>query len=352
MKVLLLPFSIASMSPITAEALNEIPGIEAKCIVQDINKYNSLNKYTFFLPKNVSKKKPFKWLWNKLFYKAKLKKLIKWADVLHYVWSTALDDGQDLEWAAKMNKPIFVEWLGSDIRNPELLKRYNPYFTQFFNKGYEYKQIESEAKSIFQQKLFSQHGAIPVLCPEMSLFLHPQLFPSFKLLFQRINCRNFEVQYPNKHKKVPLIVHSPTALIAKGTNIILSVIEELKKEYKFEFLLLHNMPRQEVLKKIKEADIFLDQLIIGGYGMAAMEAMSFGKPVMTYVMPKVYESGLPRDCPIVNTNPKNLKIQLIKLITNTQLRYEIGVQSRRYVEEYHDAIKLSHQLVKIYKGIN
>jgi glycosyltransferase involved in cell wall biosynthesis len=350
-KVLFLPLNIASMPAITAEALNKVPGVEAKCLVQHLNKYNSVNDFTVYLPKIVSRKNPIKWIKHRLSYKRKIKQLILWADVLHYFWSSALDDGEDLQWANDMNKPILIEWLGSDIRNPELLKNYNPFFPEVYNNGYEYHSVESEANSTSRQMLFSRFHATPVLCPEMILYLKKDAFPTFKSVFQRIDCCNFEIYYPNPQKKIPIIVHSPTAAVAKGTNIILSVIEELRHEYQFEFILLHNLTRKEVLEKIMIADIFLDQLIIGGYGMAAMEAMSFGKPVLTYVMPKVYELGLPANCPIVNTNPENLKAQLIKLITNGQLRHEIGQQSRMYIEEYHDADKLSHQLLNIYKEL-
>jgi hypothetical protein len=348
MKVLLLPVNIASVSAITAEALNAINGVEAKSIIQDLNKYNSSNVFTVYLPKNVSRRKPIAWLIAKLFYKARLRRLIKQADVLHYFWSPALDDGTDLRWAQKMGKAIFVEWLGSDIRDPDTLKKINPFFNQALEDGYEYKDIESREKSIAHQQIFARFRAIPILSPEMTLYLRPDLFTSFHLVFQRINCKDFKPLYPNPEKKIPLIVHSPTAVITKGTNIILRVIEELQNKYEFHFVLLTNLSREVVLKRMQEADIFLDQLIIGGYGMAALEAMSFGKPVMTYLMPEVFKHGLPKECPIVNTSPSNLKDQLIRLITNSELRREIGVQSRIYVETYHNADKLARQLTDIY----
>ena len=83
--------------------------------------------------------------------------------------------------------------------------------------------------------------------------------------------------------------------------------------------------------------------------MATMEAMAFGKPVMCYIMPRVFEGGLSEECPIVNTNPDNLKEQLIKLITNPQLRHNIGIKSRAFAEKFHDVNKISGQLLEIYK---
>ena len=70
---------------------------------------------------------------------------------------------------------------------------------------------------------------------------------------------------------------------------------------------------------------------------------------MCHLLPQVFEAGLPQECPVVNTNPDNLREQLIKLITNPQLRYDTGRQSREYVEKYHDAEKIAKQLQNTYK---
>ena len=81
-----------------------------------------------------------------------------------------------------------------------------------------------------------------------------------------------------------------------------------------------------------------------------MEAMSYGKPTISYIMKEVFENGLPLDCPIVNANPDTLEEKLIELITNPILRHEIGKKSRAYVEKYHDVEKISKKLLEIYKS--
>jgi glycosyltransferase involved in cell wall biosynthesis len=85
--------------------------------------------------------------------------------------------------------------------------------------------------------------------------------------------------------------------------------------------------------------------------MAAMEAMSFGKPTMCYLMPAVLSNGVPGDCPIVNTSPDNLKENLEQLITTPQLRHDLGVRGRHFVEKYHDADNLARHLVDIYQEV-
>lgn len=348
MNVLFLPQNIASMPSLTATELSKIPGVNATCLTLSVHKYQEAGPHLIVL-RPVSKRKPFKWLFHYLTFDRTVEKWIKWADVLHYTWSPVYADGRDLQYARNLGKKIFVEWIGSDIRNPEYLGNINAYYKDAFVNGYEYASIESLEQSNRNQSLFASYGAVPLLCPEVSLFLNKNIFSKFYLLFQRLNTNDFKPTYPDVTKKRPLIVHSPTAKITKGSNHIIKVIEELKKNFDFEFLLLHDMKREDVLKIIQKADIFLDQIILGSYGMATMEALAFGKPVMCYLLPEVFEAGLPAECPIVNTNPDNLKEQLIKLINNPHLRNSIGRQSREYVEKYHDANKIATQLVDIYK---
>ena len=350
MNILILPQNMASMPSLTAEALNKIDGVTAKCITISLNKYQSLGPNTIYLQVSDSKRAPFTWVWNKIiFKKSKLFKLLKWADVLHYHWDSAFTDERDLKSAAKLGKPIFIEWVGSEIRIPEICKKVNPYYRKAFEDGYEYKSFESKKTSIKNQRKFQKVNAIPLIIPEMNLYVQKRMFPVFYPSQLRINLKEYKTSFPDVTNNKLLIIHQPSAKIAKGSNFIIPILEELGKEYDFDFLLLHDMNRDEVLSIIQKADVFIDQIILGSYGMAAMEAMAFGKPVMCYIMPEVFEAGLPEECPIVNTNPDNLKEQLIKLITNPQLRHDIGIKSRAFAEKFHDVEKISGQLLAIYK---
>jgi glycosyltransferase involved in cell wall biosynthesis len=349
LNILFLPENIASIPALTASSLNKKENIVAKCLSRIEHKYQQQNDTLVFLPKIYPKNNPFKWFYSKWQYRKQLKKWIYWADVLHYSFTTGLPNGADLKWARKLKKPIIIEWVGSDIRNPDFLKKINPYYKDVFENGYEYAHVESQERSLKIQKLFAKYKAVPVFFPEMKLYINQSLFEKSYLLYQRINIKSFIPEYPSVSNRRPVIVHSPSAKIAKGTNILLPIIEFLKKDFDFEFILLHDLERERVLETLKSADIFIDQLILGNYGMASIEAMSFGKPVMCYLMPEIFEAGLSADCPIINANPDNFKDQLIRLITDAELRNKTGRKSRQFAEKYHDVEKISAQLLNIYK---
>jgi len=350
MKILFLPYNIASLASVTLDALNKVDGIKAKGIIISTHKYQYQSKNIISLPVISTKKKPLQWLVSKLRFEIEVIKWILWADVIHYIWSPVFNNNRDIYIAHKLKKKIFVEFVGSDIRNPEILTRINPYYLNALKNGYEYANIENAQNSLKNQTRFSNYKAVPLLCPEMQMFLFKDIFPQSKILYQRMNVSGFHYILPNIAETRPLIVHSPSAKVAKGTYMIRKVIEKLKNGYDFEYQELHNISREEVLKVMEKADIFLDQIIVGGYGMASIEAMSFGKPVMCYIMPEVFDSGLAPDCPIINTNPDNLETQLVRLISDGKLRREIGIKSRAYVEKYHDADIVCKDLVNHYKN--
>jgi glycosyltransferase involved in cell wall biosynthesis len=101
---------------------------------------------------------------------------------------------------------------------------------------------------------------------------------------------------------------------------------------------------------IQECDVMLDQFVLGSYGVAALEAMALGKPVVCYIKPSLIER-LPSDFPIVNANQDNLVRVLGGLLEDGHQRHQIGKLSRIYVEKHHDAHKIARNLVKIYEEI-
>ncbi len=341
---------MASMPSATAEALNRIEGIQAKCLVLEKHKYQHTYPSTVHIPLGYSKRKPFKWLWHKLTYKRRIYKLLKWADVLHYHWDAVFPDYEDLKWVAESGKPLFIEWVGSEVRIPDICKKINPYYARIFDHGYEYNNLESREGSLARQKRFQQAGAIPLIIPEMNIYIQKQLFKTTYPSYLRLDVKKITPAYPSITNTKPVIVHSPTAKICKGTDLIIAAINELKASYDFEFILLHDMTREQVLDVMSKADIFLDQINIGSHGAAMMEAMAMGKPVMCYIMKEVFEGGLPADCPVVNTNPDNLKEQLVKLISDAQLRHDIGKQSRAFAENYFDIDNIVKYLADIYRS--
>lgn len=347
MKVLLLPYNIASKAAITVDALNRIGGVEARGLFLGGSKYQTAKGSHLTLLQPVSlMPDPVQWLKYHTSRIYQFERLIRWADVIHWIWDSAFAGQMDLRYASLLGKPGIIEWSGSDIRYPEKAEELNPFMKGIYSKGYEYAHIESKAASDKVQERFARMGYYPLTTPEMNLYLRKDLFLKTYTTLHRLSLADFTVVKSNNPR--PVVVHAPTQRIAKGSGYIITAVEELKQELDFEFVLLENMPREKALQQVQRCDIFIDQLILGSYGLASCEAMAFGKPVLCYIMPAVYENGLPADCPVVNTTPFTIKERLRELLLNETRRKELGDLGRVYAENQLDAGKAVTRFTTMY----
>ena len=355
LRILLLPVNIASQVSITVQGLRAI-GADARGVVRRlsgsvIQSFDTLE----ILPKTQSKRRPHRWLPALLMRYRILLTSIAWADVVHWQYDVSLMPyAFDIRWAQWLNKPRLVEFWGSDIRIPEVEMADNPYYAQIVARvGLSDPTFfgESRDKSLRTQKLFGEAGYdCLVPCRSMLPYVQKELFPTVYMTRQRILVEEFVPYYPDPSESRPLIVHSPSNPVHKGTPSVLAAIERLQARLPFEFKLIHNTPRRDALRLMEKADLCIDQLIAGGHDINALEAMALGKPVICYIKPSMV-SNYPADIPIVNANQDNLEEVLEPLMLDGVLRHELGRQGRAYVEKYHDARKVGQQLVTVYEDV-
>ena len=345
MKVLHLPHNIGSKITLTVSALRKI-GLDAKGIAINNHLDEAGENVHVFNPRNYSYLNPKKYV---EYIKANrcLKESIVWADVIHWYYDyRILKSDRFVEMIKHFNKPAVVEWLGSDIRISEFLSKHNPYYKRSFAGDYPYR-FETLEHSRAMQKKFIDSGFKALVRPELEEFIQKDIVPGYHKINNRVDVASYRCVYPSKENKNPLLVHPVTSREAKGSSYILAAIEKLRSKYKFDFLLLENIPHEEMIKKLAEADVVIDQLILGAFGTISLEGMALGKPVVCYLEDSL-RSRLPLTCPIVNANPDTIYTALESLINDPVLRNNVGEQSRKYIEEYHNADKIAHQLKNIY----
>lgn len=355
MKVLLLPTNIASDLSHKVKALRGI-GIDARGLAFSSSTVQSADNI------KLINSEPGKNEHLRIFRSIKyLYNSIKRADVLH--WFGSFDSINfssqklnlnirkiDKKILQRFDKPGVIQWNGSDIRNPEIDCRINRFYRRAFENGYEYADYESAENSLSNQKEFAAVGFYPLEFIGMQHYIDRELFPKRFPVWQSVDLSEHKPNFPSAENKKPLIVHSPTAPVAKGTSFILEAVEQLKSKYDFEFKLVQNIERKKALEIMGDCDIFVDQLILGAHGAAAVEAMAFGKPVICYINEEIGKNYTD-DLPLINANPETIAEKLEMLLKNPHLRNEIGKKSRNYVEKYHDERKIAESLVETYQTV-
>ena len=145
-----------------------------------------------------------------------------------------------------------------------------------------------------------------------------------------------------------VIVHAPSRAVYKGTEALNAAIERLRSEgLPIEYRLVRDTEHAEAKRIYATADIVVDQLMIGWYGVLAVEAMALGKPVISHIRPDLERFAT--DIPIVNANIDDVTDRLRELVLDEGRRHRLGHEGRRFVEERHCADKIAERLVEIYQ---
>lgn len=292
------------------------------------------------------------------------------------------------------NKKRFVQWQGSDIRDPIMECDINPYYRKATEhvSTKEKKRISRACKE--KQKLFREHGFHPLASVDLESYLIDEVKQEgWYSIRHAIDCDRLNRQL-NKdvlaffnsamHEQISSIAHgsvasggpswpadpvfqqilkpikaragaririghSPSKKSIKGTFGIEEIISRLEKEYSIELVVLHGLAREEALKRVAECDIFIDQMVLGMYGAAALEAMAMGVPTICYLS-DANRRRLPAELPIINATLETLGDVLVGLIRNKEKLNDIGFMSHKYVNSMHSYSAISELLISIYTG--
>jgi glycosyltransferase involved in cell wall biosynthesis len=234
--------------------------------------------------------------------------------------------------------------MGSDIRDPDFEARDNPVFKDFIESGAG-AGVWSAERSRRTQETFCEAGFVPLAAPGMVQYVLPEYQPRLRVVDRAVVLDDYRIRARTSGAP-PVIAHAPSRLHLKGTDAVLAAVEALRRTETFEFDLVHGVPRREALERVARADIFVDQLILGDYGMASIEAMALGVPVVCYVKPRLVEAyGKP---PIENATPATVADALARLLRDPSRRQELAARGVQYVRERHDAANRAIRLLSLY----
>lgn len=260
---------------------------------------------------------------------------------------TLLPFNQDLPFYRLFGKKTVMWFLGSDIRSYELVE------VEIKRRKLKYRQSEARKESPdkieIKKKMIrkvEKYVDFIIAGPSGAQLLTRNYFG--KEMDSRIHIPlNIDnIRYSNVPNSKLVVVHAPSDELRKGTSYVLGVVEQLKREgYDFEFRLLKNMPNTVMKEILTAADIAIDQLFAVGPGMFAVESMAAGCAVLGGNIPEF--AGFPRELPIIHTDPDNVYQNLKLLLDSPELRRELGEKGRKYVEKYHDHIKVADKFIKL-----
>ena len=145
----------------------------------------------------------------------------------------------------------------------------------------------------------------------------------------------------------PLVVHAPSSRARKGTDHVVAACAELDLDLE----IVEGLDHRAAFERYRRADIVVDQLNAGWYGVFAIEAMALGKPVVTFLHDDAVrrtEEAFGIGVPIVSTTKETLAAALRPLAASPDERRRVGAASRAYVERVHDVERVADRLLALY----
>ena len=161
-----------------------------------------------------------------------------------------------------------------------------------------------------------------------------------------IDVRAIEPAPPTDRER-PVVLHAPSSRARKGTEHVVAACNELDVELE----IIEGLDHREAFERYRNADVIVDQLNAGWYGVFAIEAMALGKPVVTFLHDEAVrktEEAFGVDVPIVNATAETLAGALRPLIESAEERRRVGRASRAYAEEVHDLERMTDRLLALY----
>jgi glycosyltransferase involved in cell wall biosynthesis len=148
----------------------------------------------------------------------------------------------------------------------------------------------------------------------------------------------------------PLVLHAPSSRARKGTEQVVAACRDLG----LDLDVVEGLPHEEARRRYERADIVVDQLNAGWYGLFAIEAMALGKPVVTFLHDEAVrrtEEAFGVRVPIVSATKETLADRLRELAAAPVERRRLGAEGRAYVERLHDVDRNADRLLAIYSRL-
>lgn len=262
-------------------------------------------------------------------------------DVFHFHFDSTLAlDKSDLKLLSELNKKMVMQYWGSEVRMYSKAVKLNPYVKV------KVSNEDSIIRNIVKTSSYIDSCIVDYELAEYVKDYYENIY------YNRvaIDLEKYSITNLNNLNKKPLIVHAPTSPEIKGSDYIITAIEKLKLKYNFDFKLVKGVAHEEAKKIYEKADLIIDQILAGSYGVFAVESMAMGKPVICHISDFMKEK-YPVELPIIIANPDNIEKKIEYCLKNIDSLREIGLKGRQYVEKYHDMNLIAKENLSIYNKL-
>jgi glycosyltransferase involved in cell wall biosynthesis len=264
---------------------------------------------------------------------------------------TLTDSSLELKLLKLFKKRLIFVYVGSDARPPYMDGGRFPEGTPLPDAATLCKLTQDKKKLIKRQESFADYVVNSPFCGQFQERSYVNWF-AMGVPFDADNQQAEEPDLPNTKRHSVRILHSPSSAAVKGTQRILTILDQLKRKgLDFELLLLQSTSNIEVIEEIKRCDFVIDQLFADTpLAVFATEAALFGKPAVVggYAAnsgKQLFASyGQP---PSFFVSPSDMADAIERLIADKNYRDQLGMEAATFVKQHWNSTEVAKRYLKL-----
>jgi hypothetical protein len=138
-------------------------------------------------------------------------------------------------------------------------------------------------------------------------------------------------------RQVPVVLHLPSRREPpiKGTQYVDETLRRLHEAGRIEYLSPKAVPHSKMRQLVWRADVVVDQILTGSYGVAAIEAMSAGRLVVGCVLEEV-RSLMPESPPIIDATPETFGVVMDQLLDDRARHRVAAANGVGFCQRWHE----------------
>lgn len=243
----------------------------------------------------------------------------------------------DARWLQEHGWEVALISHGTDTRSPE--RHMERLKWSYFRDGDADWRAALSVSSAENRRVAASSG-LPIFfsTPDLAFDL-----PQGTWLPVTIDVEAWSCDEPLLERVVPRVVHIPSNSVVKGTKYISSAMGELADKGVIEYLSPGKIPHAQMRELIQSADIVVDQVLTGCYGVAAVEAMAAGRIVIGGLADDVADL-MPEGPDFLTADPSTLESVVLSVLDRRDEMRSDAVKNLSFVRSWHDGRESARRL--------
>lgn len=141
----------------------------------------------------------------------------------------------------------------------------------------------------------------------------------------------------------PVVLHPPSNPRLKGTVAVEEALTGLERDGLVEYRRLSGVPHARMAEVVADADVVIDQVVLGNPGVLVAESLAAGRLVVAHLAEEV-RHRFDGELPVVEADPDTLRDVLERVLGDRAAHQDIADRGPAWAREHHDGRRAARVL--------